>query len=98
MSANTLGALSSTLGASWSDFGRCPYCRPSLLPRALAAAMPERMRSTVSSHSISAMLARSVAIMRSCGVMRSNAIPFNATSDTRRASSSLGAASKSGQN
>jgi hypothetical protein len=36
-----------------------------------------------------------VAIMRPCGVERSNAMPFSATSDTRRASSSLSVASRS---
>ncbi len=37
--------------ASLSDFGLCPGCRPNRLPRALAAAMPEWMRSCISSRS-----------------------------------------------
>ena len=47
-----------------------------------------RMRSTVSSHSNSAMPASKVPIMRPWGVDRSNVIPFSVTRDTRRASSS----------
>ncbi len=57
--------------------------------------MPERILSWISSRSNSAIPARRVAIMRPCGVVRANAMPFSATSDTRRASSSLSVASRS---
>ena len=93
--APTLGDEGRSLGASRSDLGRCPGWRPRRLPRALAAAMPERMRSWISSRSNSAMPASTVAIIRPCGVERSNAMPFSAITDTRRASNSFSVASRS---
>src|SRR6185503_627745 len=77
------------------DFGRCPGWRPRRLPRALAATIPERIRSWISSRSNSAMPASMVASIRPCGVARSNVIPFKATTDTRRASNSFSVASRS---
>jgi len=63
--------------------------------RAPSAAIPERIRSWISSRSNSAMPASMVASIRPCGVARSNVIPFKATTDTRHASNSFSVASRS---
>ena len=53
-----------------------------------AAAMPERMRSWISSHSNSAMPASTVAITHPCQMANLNPMPFSVMTDTRRVSSS----------
>ncbi len=85
--AAALGDEGEDLRRRRSDFGRCPGCRPSFLPRALAAAMPERTRSRMSSRSNSAMPAMTVASIRPCGVGTSKVRPLMAITETRRASS-----------
>ena len=86
--AAALGDEGEDLRRRRSDFGRCPGCRPSFLPRALAAAMPERTRSRMSSRSNSAMPAMTVASIRPCGVGTSKVRPLMAITETRRASRS----------
>ena len=70
-----------TFGALRSD-RRCPVWRPSRLPRALAAAMPDLMRSRIRSRSNSASAAITEAIILPCGVDRSNCRPETARTDT----------------
>lgn len=60
-----------TFGASLSDLGRCPGCRPSFLPRARAAARPDFTRSLRRSRSNWAIPASMVAIIRPWGVSSS---------------------------
>ena len=69
-----------------SDFGFCPGWHPSACRAPSQCAMPERIRSLISSRSNSAMPAMIVTIMRPCGVDRSKATPFMAvnTSPSRR--------------
>jgi hypothetical protein len=72
-----------TFGASLPAWARCPGCRPNTIPRARAAAMPERTRSRSRSRSNSASAAIIVAISLPCGVLRSNCSPVWAINDTR---------------
>ena len=85
----------STFGASLSDFGRWPGCRPSFLPRARAAARPDFTRSLRRSRSNCAIPASMVAIMRPCGVSSSKVIPFMATTETFQPASLFRVSNKS---
>jgi hypothetical protein len=72
-----LGVAACLFDRRESNCGLCPFCRPRRLPRAFAAAMPERIRSWINSRSKSAIPAMIVAIMRPCGVVRSKARPLS---------------------